>query len=114
MSAARLEGDVAMATIAPPAPAQTMQPDPQKLEQFMGKMVGDMGAAMSGSLVITGVKLGLYKTLTRIGPATSDALASELGLDERYVREWLSAQAASGFVDYDDAGGLFSLNPEQQ
>jgi ubiquinone/menaquinone biosynthesis C-methylase UbiE len=99
--------------MAPPQPVQTLQPDPAKLEQFMNKMVGDMAAAMSGSLIITGVKLGLYGKLAQIGPATSSELANELGLDERYVREWLAAQAASGFVDYDAATERFSMNPEQ-
>ena len=102
-----------MATIAPPRPAHTHQPDPPKLEQFMHKMVGDMAAAMSGSLVITGAKLGLYKGLAELGSATSAELADRLGLDERYVREWLSAQAASGFVDYDATSKRFTLNPEQ-
>jgi len=102
-----------MATMAPPQPVQTLQPDPAKLEQFMIKMVGDMAAAMSGSLVITGVKLGLYGKLAQVGPATSRQLADELNLDERYVREWLAAQAASGFVDYDAAGDRFSMNAEQ-
>ena len=102
-----------MATIAPPQPVQTGEPDPHKLEEFMHKMVGDMGAAMSGSLVITGTKLGLYKALNEGGPATSAALAERTGLDERYLREWLSAQAASGFVDYDAAANRFALNPEQ-
>ncbi len=103
-----------MATIAPPRPEQTIEPDAQKLEEFMHKIVGDMAAAMSGSLVITGTKLGLYKGLADIGPATSAELATHLGLDERYVREWLSAQAASGFVDYDSQGERFSLNAEQR
>ena len=103
-----------MATIAPPQPATNAQPDPVKLEQFMGKMVGDMGAALSGSLVITGVKLGLYRALADSGSATSTELAGKLGLDERYVREWLAAQAASGFVDCDPEAARFSLNPEQQ
>jgi 2-polyprenyl-3-methyl-5-hydroxy-6-metoxy-1,4-benzoquinol methylase len=102
-----------MATMAPPQPVQTLQPDPAKLEQFMHKMVGDMAAAMSGSLVITGVKLGLYGKLAQIGPASSHQLADTLNLDERYVREWLSAQAASGFVDYDAENERFSMNPEQ-
>ena len=102
-----------MATMAPPQPVQTFQPDPAKLEHFMHKMVGDMAAAMSGSLVITGVKLGLYAKLSELGRATSRELADRLGLDERYVREWLSAQAASGFVDYDPESGTFSMNPEQ-
>jgi SAM-dependent methyltransferase len=103
-----------MATMAPPQPVETLQPDPAKLEQFMHKMVGDMGAAMSGSLVITGVKLGLYGKLAEIGPASSRELADRLDLDERYVREWLSAQAASGFVDYDSSSGRFAMNPEQR
>jgi len=102
-----------MATTAPPRPEHRIDPDPEKLEQFMHKMVGDMAAAMSGILVITGAKLGLYKALADIGPATSGELADRLGLDERYVREWISAQAASGFVDYDSEAGRFSLNPEQ-
>lgn len=102
-----------MATTAPPRPVQTHEPDAAKLEQFMHKMVGDMAAAISGSLVITGTKLGLYKTLAEIGPATSHQLADKIGLDERYVREWLSAQAASGFIDYDPQEARFALNPEQ-
>jgi 2-polyprenyl-3-methyl-5-hydroxy-6-metoxy-1,4-benzoquinol methylase len=102
-----------MATIAAPVPAPMVEPDPAKLEQFMGKMIGDMGAAISGSLVITGTKLGLYKALAEMGGATSPQLSERLGLDERYVREWLSAQAASGFIDYDPAENRFSLNPEQ-
>lgn len=103
-----------MATMAPPQPVQTLQPDPAKLEHFMHKMVGDMAAAMSGSLVITGVKLGLYDKLSKMGPARSEELASALNLDERYVREWLCAQAASGFVDYDEELGSFSMNAEQR
>lgn len=102
-----------MATIAPPQPTQRAEPDPAKLEQFMGKLVGDMGAAMSGPLVIIGVKLGLYRALAEGGPATSAELADRLSLDERYVREWLSAQAASDFVDYDESAQRFTLNPEQ-
>ena len=103
-----------MATTTAPRPAETVQPDPVKLEAFMHKMVGDMAAAMSGSLVITGAKLGLYKALADSGAATSSELAERLGLEERYVREWLSAQAASGFVDYDPDSEQFSLNPEQR
>lgn len=87
--------------------------DDVKLHAFMGKMVGDMGAAMSGALVIVGAKLGLYKALAEIGPATSEALAARTGLAERYVREWLAAQAASGFVDYDADAHAFAMSPEQ-
>ena len=88
--------------------------DPQKLEQFMGKMVTDMSAAMSGPLVIMGVKLGLYKALAEGGAKTSQQLAETTGIRERYVREWLAAQAASGFVDYDPGEKKFSMSPEQQ
>ena len=99
-----------------PEPTLEITPtiDQARLETFMGKMVGDMGAAMSGALVITGAKLGLYKGLAESGPASSTELAQRLGLAERYVREWLAAQAASGFVEYDEATGLFSLSPEQR
>ncbi|HET9427968.1 MAG TPA: methyltransferase domain-containing protein [Allosphingosinicella sp.] len=90
------------------------QVDMDKLNTFMGKMVGDMGAALSGSLVITGAKLGLYKALADHGPATSHELAERTGISERYAREWLAAQAASGFVDHDVDSGAFSMNPEQQ
>jgi len=90
-----------------------MQPDMQKLEAFAGKMVGDMGAAVSAALVVLGDRLGLYKTLAELGASTPAELAAASGTHERYVREWLSAQAASGYVDYDAAAGKFSLGPEQ-
>jgi SAM-dependent methyltransferase len=95
----------------PAAPAA--QPDPAKLEAFMGKMVGDMGAANGGALVVLGERLGLYKALARSGPATSQELADSTGTHERYVREWLSAQAAAGYVEYDGAKGRFFMTPEQ-
>ena len=63
-----------------PIPTLEIQPvlDPDKLQAFMGKMVGDMGAAMSGALVITGAKLGLYRELAAMGPATSGELAERV------------------------------------
>ena len=90
------------------------QVDVDKLQTFMGKMVGDMGAALSGSLVITGVKLGLYRILAEQGPLTSKQLADGAGISERYAREWLAAQAASGFIDHHRETSAFSMNPEQQ
>ncbi len=93
--------------------AEQIPPDPARLEAFVGQMVSDLGAAMTGALVITGTKLGLYKALHEGGPATSAQLAARVDAAERYVREWLSAQAASGYVDYDAESGLFSLSPEQ-
>ncbi|MFN3727066.1 MAG: class I SAM-dependent methyltransferase [Allosphingosinicella sp.] len=96
------------------APTLSYTADPDKLQAFMGKMVGDMSAAISGALVIIGDKLGLYRALAEIGPASSLDLANRTGMAERYVREWLAAQAASGFVDYDVDTGLFSMSAEQQ
>lgn len=87
--------------------------DPAKLEAFMGKMVGDMGAANGGALVILGERLGLYRALAQAGPSTSQQLAERTGTHERYVREWLSCQAASGYVEYDEATGRFFMSPEQ-
>jgi SAM-dependent methyltransferase len=90
-----------------------MAADSGRLEAFVGKMAGDMGAAMSASLVQLGDRLGLYKAMAEAGPSTSSALAARAGVNERNLREWLSAQAASGYVDYDPATSKFSLNDEQ-
>jgi hypothetical protein len=77
-------------------------PDSDKLQDFMRKMAGDMGAAMSVSLAVLGDRLGLYKALAEAGPSTSVELAAKAGVNERNLREWLTAQAAPGYVD-DDA-----------
>jgi SAM-dependent methyltransferase len=90
-----------------------MDVNPDKLNAFMGKMVTDLGAAMNASLMLVGDKLGLYKTLAAKGPMNSSELAKATGTAERYVREWLAAQAASGYVEYDKAGGKFAMQPEQ-
>jgi SAM-dependent methyltransferase len=87
--------------------------DRSRLEAFMGKMAADMGAAMSASLVVLGDRLGLYKSLAAAGPSTSAELAVVTGLNERNLREWLAAQAAAGYVDYDDDSLRFALNDEQ-
>lgn len=90
-----------------------MEVNEERLNAFMGKMIGDVGAAMNASLMLLGDKLGLYKALAQGGPMDSVALARATGTAERYVREWLSAQAASGYVEYDSASGKFSMLPEQ-
>ena len=87
-------------------------PDTEKLHQFLGKMVTDMGAAMNAALVLIGDKLGLYSALAEKGPMTSEDLAKATSTDERYVREWLTSQAASGYVEY-DGKSKFSMTPEQ-
>ena len=84
-----------------------------KLNELVGKMVGDMGAAMTGALMLIGDKLGLYKELAA-GPLTSAELAQRTRTTERYVREWLAAQAAAGYVGYDADRERYVLSPEQQ
>jgi 2-polyprenyl-3-methyl-5-hydroxy-6-metoxy-1,4-benzoquinol methylase len=91
----------------------TQSIDEQKLQAFMNQAVGDMGAAANAALVLLGDQLGLYKAMHGAGPLTSAELAEKTGTAERYVREWLSAQAASGYVTYDAATSTFTLPPEQ-
>jgi SAM-dependent methyltransferase len=87
--------------------------DEAKLEQFMGQFVGDLGAALTGPLVLIGDKLGLYKAMADGEPLTPRELAARTECLERYIREWLSQQAASGYVEYDSKAGTFRLPPEQ-
>lgn len=88
--------------------------DQEKLHSFVGKMLGDLGGALSVPTVRIGLRLDLFDAL-REGPADAAELARRAGgLHERYVREWALAQAANGYIDYDAASGRFSLNPEQR
>jgi cell division protein FtsI/penicillin-binding protein 2 len=87
--------------------------DESKLNAFLEKAVTDMGAAMHAALVVVGDKLGLYKAMAGAGGQTAAELAAKTGTAERYVREWLNANAASGYVTYDPATQKFELPPEQ-
>jgi SAM-dependent methyltransferase len=89
-----------------------MAVDEERLNAFLGKAVGDMGAAVSAVLVSLGDSLGLYKALAkeRLTPAE---LAERTGTYERYIREWLGNQAAGGYVAYDAATGKYYLTEEQ-
>ena len=87
--------------------------DEGRLHDFIGRMLGDLGGAFSVGLVRMGEQLGLYKALNEKGPLTSQELATETRTAERYIREWLSHQAASNYVAYDQATGKFNLTPEQ-
>ncbi len=92
----------------------TAQPiDQAKLDEFMGRFVGDLGATLSAALVVIGDRLGLYRAMADGQPVDAEELAERTGTDPRYVREWLSNQAAGGYVSYDAASGSFSLSPEQ-
>src|SRR4051812_10567767 len=75
--------------------------DEAKLMEFVGKAVGDVGALLAGSMVVIGDRLGLYRAMVGAGPVTSEELAEKTDTSERYVREWLGAQAATGYVLYD-------------
>jgi SAM-dependent methyltransferase len=90
-----------------------MSIDQEKLNQFMQKAVGDLGAIFHAALVVIGDKLGLYRAMAEAGPVTSSELAKRAGASERYVREWLAANAASGYVNYDASAGRYSLSAEQ-
>lgn len=86
----------------------------EKINEFLGKVVGDFGAALSSSLVYIGIKLGLYDALAQSDGLTPAELAEKTGTIERYVREWLLNQAASGYAEYDAQNGKYSLSPEQK
>ena len=86
--------------------------DESKLNEFMGKFVHDLGAVMHAATVVVGDKLGLYKALAE-QPASAEDLARRTETDPRYLREWLSCQAASGYVQYEAASDTFSLSEEQ-
>ena len=89
--------------------------DETRMMDFVGKAVDDVGALLGGAMVVIGDKLGLYRSMADAGPLTPAELAARTGTVERYVREWLCAQAARGYLTYDgigDGDGLFSLPAE--
>jgi SAM-dependent methyltransferase len=99
-----------MTQITPPPAAA---PAPGEVEAFVGQVVTDLSAAVSGVLVNVGRKLGLYQAMAKIGACTSMALAEATGIRERYVREWLANQAAGGYVKYDPAKQTYTLPAAQ-
>jgi SAM-dependent methyltransferase len=84
-----------------------------KLHEFMMKAVGEMGAAMNAALILVGDKLGIYKAMAGSGPMASEEIAAKTKTHERYVREWLAAQSAGGFITYDATTKRYTLPPEQ-
>jgi SAM-dependent methyltransferase len=85
--------------------------DETKLMAFVHKAVGDVGALLAGSMVVIGDRVGLYRAMAGAGPITSGELAKKTDTSERYVREWLGAQAAAGYVVY-DGDGRYTLPDE--
>jgi len=97
-----------MATQVQPRPI-----DQEKLNALLGQAVGDMGAALHATLILIGDKLGLYRAMADGRPVTPGELAARTGTAERYVREWLNANAAGNYVQYHAESGSYSLSPEQ-
>ena len=85
----------------------------QKLHTLLGKVVSDFGAVFQAPLILIGDSLGLYRAMRDGQPTTPAALAERTDTAERYVREWLNAHAAAGYVDYHTENGTYSLSPEQ-
>ncbi|HEX4213469.1 MAG TPA: class I SAM-dependent methyltransferase [Candidatus Dormibacteraeota bacterium] len=83
-----------------------------RLNAFLGQAIGELGATVNAGLIVIGDRLGLYKAMAGAGPLTSAELADRTGTAERYVREWLNAQAAGGFVEYDPPTNRYELPPE--
>ena len=95
------------------ASTQTRQIDPDKLNALLGRAVQDMGAAIQAPLILIGDRLGLYRAMADGEPVTPAELAKRTGTAERYVREWLNANAAGQYVEYDAANGTYFMTPEQ-
>jgi SAM-dependent methyltransferase len=96
------------------AVAEPVLADEEKLMQFVFRAVEEVGATLNAALVVMGDKLGLYRALAEAGPLTPADLAARTETTERYVREWLNAQAAGGYVVYDPERGRYALPPEQR
>jgi 2-polyprenyl-3-methyl-5-hydroxy-6-metoxy-1,4-benzoquinol methylase len=92
---------------------QAVEVDADKLMQFVLHAVDEVGATLNAALVVMGDKLGLYRALAGAGALSPAELAERSGSAERYVREWLNAQAAGGYVSYDPDSGRYTLPPEQ-
>ncbi len=93
---------------------QKKQINQEKMNNFLGQVIGDFGAALSSSLGYIGIKLGLYDILADSNGLTSVELATKTKTTERYVREWLLNQAAGGYIEYNSQTGTYSLSPEQK
>ena len=95
-----------------PCSAEIPPIDHDKLMSFVFRAVDEVGATLNAALVTMGDKLGLYRAMAVAGPVSPGELARRAGAAERYVREWLNAQAAGGYVDYDPATGRYELPAE--
>ena len=92
---------------------QSVEINEDKMNAFLGKVVGDFGASLSSVLGYIGQKLGLYEALADSSGLTPPELAAKTNTNERYIREWLINQASGDYVHYDPATGKYSMMPEQ-
>ncbi|HWM00788.1 MAG TPA: class I SAM-dependent methyltransferase [Actinophytocola sp.] len=95
-------------TTTQPAP----EVDTEKVMQFVFRAVDEVGATLNAALVVMGDKLGYYRILAAEGATTAAELAERSGTAQPYVREWLNAQAAGGYVTYDPDSGRYTLPAE--
>ena len=102
-----------MSTTHQHAPLDLAEPDPSDVEAFVHLFAADLASVLHATTVVIGDRLGLYTELARSGPSTPEELAATTDCDERYLREWLSAQAAAGYVEFDPATGRFHLDAAQ-
>ncbi len=86
--------------------------DEKKAEAFAGQMLGILNNGMLAILTSVGHRTGLFDKMATMSPATSEQIAKEAGLNERYVREWLGAMVTGQIVEYDPAGRTYRLPPE--
>ena len=91
-----------------------MTVDSQKLDQLLDRAVGDLSAGYGGVMISIGQKLGLFQGMAGAGPLSSQELASRVGCDERYVREWLNAKVAGQYVCYHPSSQTYELTEEQE
>ena len=87
--------------------------DAEKLSQLTQKVIGDAAGAVGLLLAYIGDQSKVYTTMDELGPSSVKEIADKAGLDERYLREFLSSNAANGYVTYEPAEDKFSLSPEQ-
>src|SRR5438309_8455956 len=93
---------------------QTPVVDNDKLMAFLGQVLGELGATVNAGLIVIGDRLGLYRAMDGAGPITPAEIAERTGTTERYVREWLNAQAAGGYVTYDARPAAMSSLPRKR
>ncbi|PHR60009.1 MAG: SAM-dependent methyltransferase [Robiginitomaculum sp.] len=91
----------------------SQQMNEEKFNELFGKVLGDVGGAIGLLMAFMGDKAGVYQALEEAGPSTHQELAAKIEIDPRYLLEWLSSNAAAGYVNYDADNDKFSLSPEQ-